>query len=72
MDPDNPPDDVQVVGDGEFGAYCPTCARKDDSDAILYWSDNRADARMEVRDHREWNPDHRPYARGPDGERVYS
>lgn len=72
------PDEVQVVGDGDYWSWCPTCYRQghppgadEDDDVVLYFTDERWRAKMESRDHREWHPDHRPIARGPDDERVY-
>jgi len=57
---------MKVVGEGPFWSRCPSC-----DEEIEYRSDDPASVKNEARDHREWNPDHRPVARGPDGERLY-
>lgn len=74
--PDDLPENVQVLGEGDYHTRCPTCesigsAPNGDQPPVLYRTDERSRAKMEARDHREWHPDHRPVARGPDGERVY-
>lgn len=66
----------KVIGDGDYYTRCPTCeqighAPDGKSKPVIYYTDERWRAKMEARDHREWNPDHRPIARGPGGERVY-
>lgn len=63
----SPPDDAKVLGSGKFWAFCPSC-----EDAIVYRTHDKRRAKQEARDHREWHPDHRPYARGPNGERLYN
>lgn len=65
-------DDLEVIGDpdGEYWSRCPTCEQEGENTHI-YRTDERWRAKMEARDHREWNPDHRPIARGPGGERIY-
>lgn len=62
---------MKVVGSGKFVVRCPTCDADDDCPDLEYRTDDRYKAKMEARDHREWHPDHRPNARGPDQERVY-
>jgi len=69
-------DGVRVLGEGEFWSWCETCYQEGsppngDGDVVLYRTDEASNAKMEARDHREWNPDHHPVARGPDGERIY-
>jgi hypothetical protein len=78
MDPDNiaERDGVTVVGKGDYWSFCPTCYRRGnppngDGDVVLFRSDDSNDVKRESRDHREWNIDHRPVARGPDNERIY-
>lgn len=75
-EPTDLPDDIQVVGEGEYWTRCPTCERTGtapdgESPPVLYRTGDRYRAKAEARDHREWHPSHRPVARGPDGERVY-
>lgn len=62
---------MKVVGDGEYVCRCPTCEASEDFPDIEYRADNAQDVKREARDHREWHSSHRPYARGPDGERIY-
>lgn len=61
---------MNVVGSGDYYVRCPTCDEKCD-EVLEYRTDDRDTAKMEARDHREWHPNHRPYARGPNGERIY-
>ena len=65
------PDDIQVVGEGQYHSRCKTCEQDEGSPTILYLSDNPQDVKREARDHREWHSSHRPVARGPDGEQIY-
>lgn len=63
---------MKVVGSGEYVSRCPTCEDNEEDPNIEYRSDNKHDVKRESRDHRELHPDHRPIARGPNGERVYA
>lgn len=63
--------ELQIVGSGKYVARCPTCERDDDCPNIEYRSDEKYNVKMESRDRREIHSDHRPIARGPNGERIY-
>lgn len=63
-----PPEGVQVVGEGENWSHCPTCPPEKQ---VVYRNDDPQRVKAEARDHKEWHPTHFPFARGPEGERIY-
>ena len=74
MDEDTVPEkfsDLKIVGSGEYYSRCKSCENDPDCPSIVYLSDNPHDVKREARDHEEWHKNHRPIARGPDGERIY-